>query len=53
MILKDQNTRDRPFSMNYRERGFHARSEYATQHTLRMGTLRVKEEETDKNNARE
>ena len=39
--------------MDYVERGFHARGVYPTQHTSRMGTARVKqEEEADKNNAR-
>ena len=32
-------------SMDYRERGSHARGVYATQYTPRMGTAKVKEEE--------
>ena len=40
--------------MYYRERESHARGVHPTQYTLRMGTVRVKqEEETDKNNERE
>ena len=34
-----------PFSIDYRERGFHARGVYLTQYTLRMGTPWVKQEE--------
>ena len=38
-----------PFSMDYREQGFHARGVYPTQYTSRIGTARVKqEEEADK-----
>ena len=34
--------------MDYGERKFNARSEYSTQYTSRMGTVRIKqEEETD------
>ena len=32
----------RPFSMNYRERGYHAPSVYLTQDTQRMETIRLK-----------
>ena len=39
-IAKDKYTR--PFSMNYREGGTHARGVYPTQDTSRMGTARVK-----------
>ena len=31
-----------PFSMDYRERKFHARDAYPTQDTSRMGAARVK-----------
>ena len=34
-----------PLSMDYRERGSHARGVYPTQYTSTMGTARVKEEE--------
>ena len=34
-----------PFSMDYRERGSHARGVYPTQYTSRMGTARTKQEE--------
>ena len=33
-----------PLSIDYRERGSHARGVYLTQYTSRMGTARVKEE---------
>ena len=33
--------------MDYRERESHARDVYLTQHTSRMGTVRVKQEEAD------
>ena len=33
-----------PCSVNYRERGFHARGLYITKDTLRMGTIRVIQE---------
>ena len=46
MIQEDQNTRG-TFSMDYRERGSHARSVYPTQDTSRVGTARVKEEEEE------
>ena len=34
-----------PYSIDYRERGSHARGVYPTPYTSRMGTARVKEEE--------
>ena len=37
----------RQFSIDNRERGFHARGVYPTQDTSRMGTARVKEEKAD------
>ena len=35
------------FSIDYRERGSHARGVFSTQDTSRMGTVRVKQEEAD------
>ena len=35
---------NRPFSMDYRERGSNAEGVYPTQDTLRMRTVRVKQE---------
>ena len=35
----------KPFSMDCRERGSHARGVYTTQDTLRMGTAKMKQEE--------
>ena len=42
-----------PFSIDYRERGSHARGVHPTQYTSHMGTIRLKqEEETDTNNSK-
>ena len=41
-----------PFSIDYRERGSHARGVYPAQYTSRVGTVRMREEEkSDKNNS--
>ena len=42
-VAKNLNTRGTS-SLDYRERGSHARGVYPTQYTSRMGTERVKEE---------
>ena len=43
--LQILNYYNRPFSIDYRERGSYARSVYPTQDTSRMGTAMAKEEE--------
>ena len=46
--MHDKKKYKGPFSMDYRERGSHARGVYPTQYTMRLETARAKqEEETD------